>query len=50
LLDVKMEFPMQDAPVEEETQYADIKLARTVHNRHNRETAVYHLFINMFTS
>ncbi len=47
LPDVEVAYPMQGAPVEEKTPYADIKLARTVHNRHDRETAVYHLFINM---
>jgi len=47
LPDVEVAYPMQGEPVEEKTPYADIKLARTVHNRHNRETAVYHLFINM---
>jgi internalin A len=49
LPDVEVAYPMQGAPVEEKTPYAGIKLARTVHNRHNRETAVYHLFINMTT-
>jgi hypothetical protein len=47
---VAVKFPMRGALEEEKTPYADIKLARTVHNRHNRETTVYHLFINMFTS
>ncbi len=50
LPEVEVKFPMQGAPVEEKTPYADIKLTRTVHNRHNCETAVYHLFINMFPS
>ncbi len=47
LPDVEVAYPMQGAPGEEKTPYADIKLARTVHHRHNRETTVYHLFINM---
>ncbi len=46
---VEVKFPVQGAPVEEKTPYADIKLARTRHNRHDRETNVYHLFINMCT-
>ena len=44
---VEVEYPMQGVPLEEKTPYTDIKLARTVHLRYNRETAVYHLFINM---
>jgi len=47
LPDVEVTYPMQGAPVDGKTPYADIKLARTVHNWHNRENAVYHLFINM---
>jgi hypothetical protein len=34
-------------PLEQDTPYADIKLARTLHDRHNRETGCYHLFVNM---
>ncbi|MCX6583531.1 MAG: leucine-rich repeat domain-containing protein [Candidatus Aminicenantes bacterium] len=47
LLAVEVKYKLQGAPLEQETRYADIKLARTVHDRHNRETTVYHLFINM---
>jgi hypothetical protein len=46
---VEVKYKLQAAPKEEKTPYADIKLARTVHDRHKRETAVYHLFVNMKT-
>jgi len=48
LPEVEVKYKLQGAPLEQETRYADIKLARTVHDRHNRETSVYHLFVNMF--
>jgi hypothetical protein len=44
---VEVKYKLQAAPMEQETTYTDIKLARTVHSRHDRETAIYHLFINM---
>lgn len=47
LVEVDVKYKLNDAPVEEITQYTDIKLARTVHVRHDRDTTVYHLFINM---
>ena len=47
LPEVEVKYKLQGAPQEEKTPYADIKLARTVHDRHNRETTVYHLFVNM---
>ncbi len=50
LPEVEVKYPMQGAPSEEKTPGAEIKLARTVHKRHNRDTTVYHLFINMIPS
>jgi hypothetical protein len=39
----KIQGPLQTG----KSPYTDIKIARTIHNRHDRQTAVYHLFINM---
>ncbi len=49
LPEVEVKYKLQGAPLEQETPYTDIKLARTVHDRYNRETTVYHLFVNMKT-
>ena len=46
---VEVKYKLQAVPVEEKTPYTDIKLARTVHARNDRETTVYHLFVNMKT-
>jgi len=47
LPEVKIKYELQGAPMVEDTRKTDIRLARTIHNRHNHETTVYHLFINM---
>ncbi|MFC2146294.1 COR domain-containing protein [Acidobacteriota bacterium] len=47
LPEVALKYKLIGDPVEENTPYADIKLARTQHERHNREIRVYHLFVNM---
>jgi hypothetical protein len=44
---VGLKYKLMGDPREENTPYADIKLARTLHSRHNRETGIYHLFVNM---
>jgi internalin A len=44
---VGLKYKLIGVPVEEKTPYADIKLTRTLHRRHNRETGIYHLFVNM---
>jgi hypothetical protein len=44
---VDVKYKLTAGPDEEQTGFADIKLARTIHNRHDRETSVYHIFINM---
>jgi len=41
-------FPVIGNPGEENTEYAEIKAARTRHFRHGRETIIHHVFINMF--
>ncbi|MCI0470650.1 MAG: hypothetical protein L0Y73_03225, partial [Candidatus Aminicenantes bacterium] len=47
LPEIELTYTISSGPEEEKTRYADIKLARTMHNRHNKETSVYHIFINM---
>ena len=47
LPEVGLKYKLIGDPLEQDTPYADIKLARTLHERHNRETGVYHLFVNM---
>jgi internalin A len=47
LPDVALQYKIINGPTEEETPYADIKLARTLHDRQGRETGIYHLFVKM---
>jgi hypothetical protein len=47
LPEVEVKYPMAGTPAQEKTPYAGINLARTVHQRHSRQTTVCHLFINM---
>ncbi|MCI0470222.1 MAG: hypothetical protein L0Y73_01025, partial [Candidatus Aminicenantes bacterium] len=47
LPEIELKYKLSAGPVEEPSHYADIKIARTKHNRHNKETSVYHIFINM---
>jgi hypothetical protein len=44
---VEIKYEMREEIKVWKTQYTDIKAARTVHNRHDRETSVYHIFVNM---
>jgi hypothetical protein len=44
---VELKYKQINGPTEEQSHYTDIKLARTIHNRHDRETSVYHIFVNM---
>ncbi len=40
-------YPRQSGPTEVKTQWAEIKLAQTIHRREGRKTLLHHIFINM---
>jgi small GTP-binding protein len=45
--EINLNHKLMEEPKEEETNFAEIRLARAKHLRQGQETSVYHLFINM---
>ena len=44
---IDFKHKLQGKPVEQETGFAEIKLARAKHLRQGKETSLYHVFVNM---
>jgi hypothetical protein len=47
ILEIDFQYKLVGKPEEQETGFAEIKLARAKHLRQGKETTLYHLFVNM---
>jgi len=44
---ISFDFPIQSGLVEKQSGYAEIKIARAIHNRQGEDVGIYHVFLHM---